>query len=363
MRESSQERREADLELARSALQSDQVWQQLVERYGPVLWRLCGEVSADSERENVFAECWSVLRDDNGAVLRRYDGSSSLACYLQFVALDVLSRRVQTLLQSDPSQAWLVLEKLFSQEIRRQVFTVIGSPRQFATCGVLVEDVYQDLAMALSADSFRRLRAYSGRGSFVGYFRRVVRNLCLDWKRKHQGRRRLPAAIARMGELEQQAYQYIFWDGCSQEDVETRLKDHGDSETIRRVLHRVQDAVETREYINVRPVVGTGLDLECENVPSSAATPEELLLEEEYTAERERLLGLVRQAVHHLSVRQRLYIRLRFFAETPLSPRQIAEVLGQPEREVYHLRQETAEALRVELARIGLDAQKLAFLR
>ena len=155
------------------------------------------------------------------------------------MAVDVLSRRIQRLLRTEPSRGWVVLEKFFSREIRRQIYAVAGTPRQLAAMGVMLEDVYQDLAVELGADGFRRLRAYDGRGSFAGFVRRVLRNLCLDWKRKQTGRRRLPTAIARLGELAQRAYEWMAWSGYSAEEVRSRLKGRAPDEEISEAIQSV----------------------------------------------------------------------------------------------------------------------------
>ena len=362
MQDSTPNRHEEDQRLARAAPQNAAAWRELVDRYGRAIWQYCCSVCPEAEREASFAEFWSALRVDESALLRRYDGRSSLQSYLLFVAVDVLSRRVQALLRSDPSRGWAALEMFFSREIRRQICAVAGSPRQLAAMGMMPEDVYQDLALELGADGFRRLQAYDGRGSFAGYVRRVLRNLCLDWRRKQTGRRRLPEVIQRLGELEQRAYQWMYWSGCSAEEVQSRLRGRAPEPEVREAIRRVEEAAAARKPLPRRAPAGAGLDLDLELV-ATTPSPEHILLEAEKDEQREDLVRLVRAVVEKLPLQQRMYVRLRFFEEPPLTPRQIAAVLGTKENEVYRIRQDVAAALRTELANAGVDAERFHLFR
>jgi len=362
MQESAQQRHQEDQKLARAALQNSAAWSELVERYSGAISQLCCGVCPEEDRGASFSEIWEALRTDDGALLRRYDGRASLHSFLQFAAVDVLSRRIQALLRSDPSRGWAALEMFFSREIRRQIYSLAGSPQQLAAMGMLAEDVYQDLALELGADGFRRLQAYDGRGSFAGFVRRVLRNLCLDWRRKQTGRRRLPAAIERLGELEQRAYQWMCWSGCSVEEVQSRLRGRAPEGEVQEAIRRVEEAVAAHKPLPRTVAAGSGLDMEQEPVANSPS-PERILLEAEKDQQRETLLSLVHSVVAALPLEQRLYVRLRFFEEPPLSPRQIAVALGTKEKDVYRIRQDVAAALRDELARAGFDAESFNLFR
>jgi RNA polymerase primary sigma factor len=362
MQPSTQNRHEADQLLAREALRSNSGWRRLVDRYGPAIWQLCASACPEKEREASFAEFWQALAAEQGALLRRYDGRASLVAYFQFLAVDLLSKRIQALLRSEPSRGWLLLEGFFSREIRRQIATVAGSPRQLAAMGVMMEDVYQDLALELGEDGFRRLRAYDGRGSFAGFVRRVLRNLCLDWKRKQMGRRRLPTAIARLGELEQRVYEWMSWGGCSAEEVQSRLTGSEPKDEILEAIRKVEQAVAKHQLLPQRVAAGSGFDLERLSAAGSAPSPERMLLDGEKEEKRESLLRLVQEVVERLPAQQRLYVRLRFFEEPPLTPRQIATVLRAKETDVYRIRQDVASALRAELVRAGVDRESFLLL-
>ena len=352
-----QKRHEAEESLVRQALESASAWRELVDRYSPTIWHLCSSACPEAERETSFAEFWQTLSAEGGALLRRYDGRASLQSYLQFVAVEVFSRRIQALLRTEPSRGWTILEAFFSREITRQICSVAGSPRQLAEMGATPEDVQQDLALELGADGFRRLRAYDGRGSFAGFVRRVVRNLCLDWRRKQTGRRRLPKAVERMGELAQRAYELMEWNDCTEDDVRDHLRGSAPDQEIQEAVRRVTETGTLHRPLRRRVPAGSGLELEREPATSSPSTPEQLLLQEEKGAQRGRLLRLVEQVVARLPAQQQLYVRLRFFEEPPLTPRQIAEALGLKEADVYRMRQDVVTSLRVEMARSGVDRE------
>ncbi len=79
------------------------------------------------------------------------------------------------------------------------------------------KDCFADVCAALSDDGFRRLRSFrsDGPARFRTWLIAVVSNLCLDWRRKQDGRVRPTRAVSRLSELDQQVYRCIYVHGMS----------------------------------------------------------------------------------------------------------------------------------------------------
>lgn len=80
-------------------------------------------------------------------------------------------------------------------------------------------ECFIQVCAALSDDGFRRLRGFrpDGPARFRTWLMAVVSNLCVDWRRREQGRVRPFGRIARLPELEQQVYRCIYLRGMSRE--------------------------------------------------------------------------------------------------------------------------------------------------
>jgi RNA polymerase sigma factor (sigma-70 family) len=73
-------------------------------------------------------------------------------------------------------------------------------------------DCFVYVCGALSDDGFRRLKTYrpERRVRFTTWLMAVVSNLCVDYRRKREGRIRPARAVTRLSELEQLVYRHIF---------------------------------------------------------------------------------------------------------------------------------------------------------
>jgi len=73
-------------------------------------------------------------------------------------------------------------------------------------------ECFSHVCGALSDDGFRRLRSFrpDGPARFKTWLIAVVSNLCVDWRRKEQGRVRPLRCISRLPELDQHVYHCIY---------------------------------------------------------------------------------------------------------------------------------------------------------
>jgi RNA polymerase sigma factor (sigma-70 family) len=73
-------------------------------------------------------------------------------------------------------------------------------------------EAYNHVCASLSDDGFRRLLSFrpDGPARFKTWLIAVVSNLCVDWRRKEQGRVRPPRCVSRLPEMDQQVYRCIY---------------------------------------------------------------------------------------------------------------------------------------------------------
>src|ERR1700747_1867152 len=122
-----------------------------------------------------------------------------------------------------------VLEGLRSSQSREAwaEFLREYSPLIFHTCEFSTSDSDQAADCFLfaceqiSRTRFRRLLRFrpEGAASFPTWLRVVVRNLCLDWRRKQLGRPRLLRSIARLPQLEGEVYRCRYEQGLSLDET------------------------------------------------------------------------------------------------------------------------------------------------
>jgi len=359
------ERFKFDIALVSSAISDGNAWRSLVERHGGQVWSLCERLCSESDCDAAFDEIWQSLRDNNCGALRAYDGRASFGSYLHFLTANVLAGRFATAFTSEPERAWSAFEQAFRREIERMIHQVLGSSEALTRLGSSPEDLYQEVVLGLVADNFRRLRAYDGRGSFSAFVRTLVRNICLDWQRQQQGRRRLPVAIQRLGELDQQIYRWLCWSGHSEREVLLQGSALASEEMVSAAIERVRKAAgggrsaprQGFEELAADDNLGSS-----HGASHSVASPEGELLEHEQEKRRELLLEKLRDLLRALPSPHQLYVRLRFFDDPPLAPWRIADVMRLGEKEIYKIRQEVQQTLRRKLAEAGYRAESLSQL-
>lgn len=312
----------------------------------PVLWSVVQKLEPPgADAEAAFLQVVEALKADRYARLRAFDGRARLSTYLALVARDVLASRLANRLVTTPQTAWSAFEPFFKADIRRRIAQRF--PREEAGR----EDIYQDICLKLVEDDFRRVRAYDGRGSFVGYVLTVVERLLIDLVRRDVPRRRLPAAVTRLSRLDQQIYIAVVWDRCP-----------ADAKRVSEALcGRFDPTPPLTEIVTSLQRLAAAIALEPDATPEhrketipldrlmqrdasmlladGAPTPEEHLLLQEEERSRAELILAIRVAAADLPVEDRYYLQTVFSATDPLPPREIAGIMGCGVEDVYRLRQ------------------------
>lgn len=125
------------------------------------------------------------------------------------------------------NQNWSLLEKLCKRRFQNESIYLEAS--NYVLC-------------ELTADGFKRLKAYKGNSSFRAFFSVVAQRLLEDFSRKKYGRQRVPHWIKELGQLWEQAYRMLCCERMSRTDTieSLRLSAPGG-----RSLLDVEEAVET----------------------------------------------------------------------------------------------------------------------
>jgi len=112
---------------------------------------------------------------------------------------------LQGLSSHDPEMAW----SHFLSEYSGLIYNVI---RHFESDADNAADLFQFVCERLIENRARRLRKFKGEGSatFPTWLRAVVRNLCIDWRRKQSGRLRQFRSIARLSIFDQEVFRVIY---------------------------------------------------------------------------------------------------------------------------------------------------------
>ncbi|MGC2777285.1 MAG: hypothetical protein WA418_16785 [Bradyrhizobium sp.] len=324
-----------------------------------LVWTACRRVTrSNTEAEEAFLHVLEALRANGFARLKGYDGRARVRVYAALAVRDLLCERTIKLLAVDAALGWRAFEAFFGEDIRRMIARMLpGASHQQNR-----EDAYQSVCESLLKNDRQRLRAYSGRGSLSGFILHAVENLVVDFVRTIMPRRRLPAAIQRLSELDQSVFRLMYWERLEAEPAVLlpRLKRPEETaptladvaEAIRRVREQFP-----RGYHDAR---GEGravsLSVVEEVVVASGAedfavrTPEETLVGAQAASLLEQAIGVLHRALPKLAAGERLYLQL---ALTGRPAREIARLVGCPVEDIHKLAQKVKRRLREE---IGDDA-------
>lgn len=231
---------------------------------------------------------------------------------------------LQQLRSGEPQEAWAG----FLREHSPLLLQVV---RHFERDADDAADCFQFVCERLCADRFRRLRQFrpDGPASFPTWLRAVVRNLCLDWRRKESGRRRVFRSVARLSAFDQEVFRRVYEQGASQDEALQLLRTaHADvtPDAVAASVERIENELtpNQRRLLGGRPAPGAareraaGRDDALLNIPDARPDPEaQAVLHETQDA--------LRGALARLPKRDRLLIRLRF--EDELTLEQIARLL------------------------------------
>ena len=250
----------------------------------------------------------------------------------------------------------VMLEELRSSQSREAwaEFLRHHSPLIFSACQFSTSDADQAAdcflfaCEQLSRNHFRRLLQFrpQGAASFPTWLRVVVRNLCLDWRRKRFGRPRLFRSIERLPQLEGQIYRCRYEQGLSLDETFLLLCPSFPWLSMQRLVDteaHVLESLSPRQLwlVGARKARAHG----ALQGPAAGLAEEDDAREQDPVDQRpnqESVLASqeqeehLRSALARLPAPERLLIRLRF--EEGLSLEQIARLTGLGDAQRVHRR-------------------------
>lgn len=358
-------------QLVAAVLSGDRsAWSRFVELAADTVFSSAATVFPDYEVEAEALALFEALRRNEFAALRDYDGQADLKTFLALKLADLLVERILGLLTENAERGWAAFQEFFGDDIRRIVarrFRGLAGASALDD-GSSVDDKIQDVLEKLIENDFRRLRSYSGSGSFAGYLRRTVTHICADLSRAMIGRRRLPAPVEKMPAVEQSVFKELYWHGTRRDDLHRVLRSVDgqsvDAPVVEAAADRVSAVVGCRAQGPSRPTMANTVRLDSMDGSGAAAAasladagtnPEEALLSGQANDAVEDLMSALRRALDSLPQEARLYLHYRFIEEPPLAPRQIAPLLSLPVEEIYRKRKSWELALLNELKAHGVE--------
>lgn len=271
----------------------------------------------------------------------------------------VAQKLLEQLGSREAQAAWAEFLETYSPVLLQIVKLFEREPDHAADCFLFVSE-------QLSQNQFRRLRHFKpdGPARFVTWLRVVVRNLCLDWRRKEFGRQRVFDCITRLSGFDQDVYSKVYEQGLSQEEALFSLGTKYPRLTVDEVgrsVGRIQRALTPRQLwlLSTRRPMVESLESEPADdqgslerqIPDSRPDPETLSVAREDQAVLER-------ALDGLSNPERLLIKLRF--EQDLTLREVAGLLGLKDAQTADRRiREVLERLRKELSGGKTDSESV----
>ena len=238
-----------------------------------------------------------------------------------------ISNLLQKLESGDSDSGWAE----FLEQFASPIFAVVHC---FESDADDVSDCFQYVCEQLVADRFRRLRKFKPKGpaKFSTWLRAVVRNLCLDWRRKQVGRQRIFRSVSRLSFFDQEVFRLVYERGNTNEEsllmlgtkfprlTETHLTES--RARIEKELTANQRWLLTKRVAQTTSTIGSTLDepeAPAREIADFHPNPEEQALQNE---SRTKLRSLLRG----LNSRERLLLRMRF--EQELTLEQCAKLVG-----------------------------------
>jgi len=317
--------------------------ERLLKRVSGTAWNACRLLTRDeADAREALLHVMAEIQADGFRRLRPYDGSSRLETFVALIARDLVASRLLHLFTTGGDEGWAAFELFFKTDLDSMIARRLpGADRDDAR-----RDARQEISLALVADGGRRLKAYTGVGSFTGFVLRTVDRLLIDHIRRSNPRQRMPAAIARMGDLEQAVFRADRRLGSAAGGGELAAAVARDIDPpptaaeLDRALERVR-----RASPDGGGAVGVAVPLP-DDLVSDSPNPEEELIAAESQRTLNSAVAALHGAVATLAADERLYLRIALSGCDPLPARDVAKVMQRPVEEIYQLKRQVFARLR-----------------
>ncbi len=208
-----------------------------------------------------------------------------------------------------------------------------------------LNDCYLYICEKLSDNDFRRLLSYRPDSSagFRSWLGVVIANLCIDWRRREDGRARPFKSITELSQLDQLIFKYRFEQGMGlQECLGTLQGEFPDLTTsqLAGTVSRLNETLTPGQHwlLGARRAETVSLDsTEFSPSPNASLDPADPTPGPEELAEQGEEQDRLSRALDQLTPRQRLLIKLRY--QQDLTLKEVARLtrLGDPFRTRRHI--------------------------
>ena len=181
---------------------------------------------------------------------------------------------------------------------------------------------------SLKDGNFKRLRAFKGKSKLTTYLYSLVNSLIIDFRRKRFGRRRIPAAVAKLGAWAEAVYRLVCWQKFSYDDAYDILQVEGLFEgpyeryveeiaPIRKAPCLENPAFQSLDEVNTSVP---------ENMDETTSNPLEILIGSLDHQRRIKALKIIQMTTTTLPQEDQLLVRLVYGSEQ--SVKTAAEITG-----------------------------------
>ena len=173
---------------------------------------------------------------------------------------------------------------------------------------------------SLKSDNYKRLRAFQGKSRLSTYLYSLVNSLAIDFRRKRYGRRRIPAAVLKLGKWAEAVYRLICWQKFSLADAYDFLQVDGIYESsykqflqdvvpIQNAPCRQDPSFKSLDEPHGNPLIKMG---------NAESNPLETLLEKLDRQRRIEAIKIIRETTKKMPEKDQILVRLVFGSDHPM---------------------------------------------
>lgn len=181
---------------------------------------------------------------------------------------------------------------------------------------------------SLKADDFKRLRAFKGKSKLTTYLYSLINSLIIDFRRKRYGRRRIPAAVAKLGAWAEAVYRLVCWQKFTYDDAYDFLQVEGlFEEPYERYIEEIGPIRKApcRENPSFQSLDEVSTNAH-EKMDEPTSNPLEILIGKLDHQRRVKTLKIIQATTATLSQEDQMLVRLVYGSELPVKA--AAEIIG-----------------------------------
>ena len=199
-------------------------------------------------------------------------------------------------------------EILASSDVLQKIEAVCR--RHFFT-GNDVNECFVFVIDSLRSQDYKRLRSFKGRSKLTTYLYALINSLVVDFRRKKYGRRRIPAAVQKLGPWAEAVYRLICWQRFSVDDAFGFLQVdglyEGSYDRFRQEIVPIRNAP-CRENPSFQSL--DNLASPASHLGDRRSNPMERLIEKLDHHRRFQAAGIIRNITEELSEKDQMLVRL-----------------------------------------------------